>query len=254
MDIIAFLGRSRATPEFAIETKIANVIGSTNETLSLWVEPVSKPIFFAMEQFCKGTHHAFAVDLRSEGHVVKMLSQSDIVHYLLRHRHSFPGIHDFFQKPIGVISMQATAYAVETTSIVDVLEMCVVHHAVPILDRFFNVIAVFSASDLKGHLNAVVAFDAPMTVMEFITYRNDGAVRSPLTVTPECTLQEAAEAMYSRGFHRVFIQPRSPDYLPQVASYTDIIKSIFLDERSHELEASRASKGVMQSAPMDVVS
>lgn len=40
--------------ESILNHRIVDVIGSTNESLSLWVESPTRPLYYVLEQFCKG--------------------------------------------------------------------------------------------------------------------------------------------------------------------------------------------------------
>ena len=47
--------------ETLLNHRIIDVIGSTNESLSLWVEPPTRPLYFLLEQFCKGFFFPFLI-------------------------------------------------------------------------------------------------------------------------------------------------------------------------------------------------
>ncbi len=63
IDIIIFILKN--DPESVLNCRIVEAIGSTNESLSLWVEPSSRPVFYALEQFCKGFISTHYMDLTS---------------------------------------------------------------------------------------------------------------------------------------------------------------------------------------------
>jgi hypothetical protein len=52
IDLLIFI--LNGNPETVLNHRIVDAIGSTNESRSLWVEPASRPLYFALEQFCKG--------------------------------------------------------------------------------------------------------------------------------------------------------------------------------------------------------
>jgi hypothetical protein len=56
VDVLAF---SLKNPEDYLTHKVADVIGSTNESLTLWSEDTHQPLYFAMEQFCKVNKHTY---------------------------------------------------------------------------------------------------------------------------------------------------------------------------------------------------
>jgi hypothetical protein len=61
IDLLTFI-LSGDDAEERITSRVSQAIGSTQESMSLWIEPVDRPLYFAMEQFCKGdwfsTHNA----------------------------------------------------------------------------------------------------------------------------------------------------------------------------------------------------
>ena len=230
LDIIAFVGRSSEPPEVTLDSKISDVIGSTLETQSNWIEPASRALFFAMEQFSRGVHHAFVIDETQKDAGPKMLAQSDIVRFLLSHSHAFPHVATLLQAPILLHCSDATVYGEPSERLISVLEKMLRHHGVPIVDSSMRVVSTLSASDLRGHLSTMVAFVAPMTVEEYIEYRTNGAGKPPVTINADATLQDAAELMLTHGIHRCFIQPSQPGSYPKVISYTDIIRAIFSAE------------------------
>ncbi len=230
LDIIAFIGRSSEPPEVSLGSKISDVIGSTLETQTNWIEPASRPLFFAMEQFSRGVHHAFVIDETHKGTGPKMLAQSDIVRFLLRNSDSLPHITTLLQGPVSDHCADATVYGEPSEHLVSVLEKMLRHHGVPIVDSSMHVVTTLSASDLKGHLSTMVAFVAPMTVEEYIEYRTNGVGKPPVTIMADATLKDAAELLLSRGIHRCYIQPSQPGSYPKVISYTDIIRAVFTAE------------------------
>lgn len=54
VDLLTFILNGDDAEE-RITSRISQAIGSTRESMSLWVEPVDRPLYFAMEQFCKGS-------------------------------------------------------------------------------------------------------------------------------------------------------------------------------------------------------
>ena len=53
IDLLVFV-MSGDDAEARLNTRVVEAIGSTQESMSLWVEDYERPLFFAMEQFCKG--------------------------------------------------------------------------------------------------------------------------------------------------------------------------------------------------------
>jgi CBS domain-containing protein len=204
LDVVAFLA-SGGSVEARLQSPVSEVIGATAETQSVWVEPLSRPLFFAMEQFCRGTHHAFAVDDR---HVEepRMLAQSDIVNFLLQHEDALPHAASTFAAPIGSLASEVSVFVSPDTPLKSAFQLMLLHHAVPVMSGG-RIVATLSASDLRGHLSTMVAFVAPMTVMDYILYRNGDDVPAPFALPRSTPLGVACREMLSRGMHRCWLQP-----------------------------------------------
>ena len=70
VDLLSFI-LSGGDAEERITSRVVLAIGSTQESMSLWVESYDRPLYFAMEQFCKGTfyfydRHHFLADASSQ--------------------------------------------------------------------------------------------------------------------------------------------------------------------------------------------
>jgi CBS domain-containing protein len=204
LDVVAFLA-SEGSVEARLQSPITEVIGATTETQSVWVEPLSRPLFFAMEQFCRGTHHAFAVD---DKHVEepRMIAQSDIVDFLLQHENALPNAAATFASPIGSLASEISVFVSPDTPLKSAFQLMLLHHAVPVMSGG-RIVATLSASDLRGHLSTMVAFVAPMTVMDYILYRNGDDVPAPFALPRSTPLGVACREMLSRGMHRCWLQP-----------------------------------------------
>lgn len=61
LDILIFI--LKGNPETVLNHRIVDAIGSSNESLSLWVEPPSRPLYYALEQFSKGFIYLFSYSL-----------------------------------------------------------------------------------------------------------------------------------------------------------------------------------------------
>lgn len=228
LDILSHLMQHPEPLDAHLQEHISNAIGSTPETLSIWTEAVDRPLFFCMEQFCRGTHHAFCVSSASDE--PRMLSQSDLVAFLLSNESAMPHISASLDRPIGSIASAAVDVAQVGDLLANVLRKLIQHHALPVVDDSGNVLSTLSASDMKGQLGAMVALMAPMTVMDYILYRNADDIPAPFVLDASTTVREAARAMVQRGMHRVWIQPPALGKAPGVMSLTDVIRMAFTAE------------------------
>lgn len=208
LDVVAYLAAADSV-EARLQSPISEVIGATSETQSVWVEPLSRPIFFAMEQFCRGTHHAFAVD-EQRLQEPRMLAQSDIVGFLLEHEDALPNAAATFETPIGSLASDVSVSVAPETPLHSAFQLMLRHHAVPVV-REGRIVATLSASDLRGHLSTMVAFVAPMTVIDYILYRNGDNVPAPFALPRSTSLRVACREMLSRGMHRCWLQPEGAE-------------------------------------------
>ncbi|CAM9207398.1 unnamed protein product [Ectocarpus fasciculatus] len=228
LDILSYLLKHADGLEHHLSSRITEAIGSTTETLTVWTEDTERPLFFCMEQFCRGTHHAFCVG--PAGTEPMMLSQSDLVSYLLNNETAMPHIGAALDRPVESIASAASDFIGGGDKLLVAVQQLLRHHAVPVVDGNGSVLSTLSASDMKGQLGTMVALMAPMTVVEYLQYRNNGVVPAPFTVAPTTTVREAARAMLMRRMHRVWLQPGAEGTLPGVLSLTDVIRVIFTAE------------------------
>lgn len=228
LDILSFLTRRPDAIETFLQNHISDTIGSTQETMTVWTESADRPLFFCMEQFCRGTHHAFCVGDPSVE--PKMLSQSDLVAYVLSHETAMPHISCALDQTVGSIASAATDLVNVSDKLSDALRLLVKHHALPVVDSNGVVLSTLSASDMKGQLGAMVAIIAPMTVLDYLLYQNDNIAPSPFVVPATTTVRDAAKALLLRGMHRVWLQPETERSFPGVVSLTDVIRLIFAAE------------------------
>lgn len=231
LDILSFLLKADNI-DLKLQCRVADVIGSTVETMSMWIESVDRPLFFCMEQFCRGTHHAFAIDgaTRSDP---KMLSQSDLVNYLVQNEGAMPHVASVLDIPIGSIASKVRDHVLPNTTMRDAVHHMLQHHAVPVMGSDGSVLSTLSASDLKGQLSTMVALIAPMTVMDFLLYRNGDVIPPPFVLPITASVREAAHGMIRLGMHRVWVAGASSGDAG-VVSLTDIIRAVFNAELPHD--------------------
>lgn len=229
LDLLSFLIKRPDAIEESLQRRVSDAIGSTIETMSIWTEAVDRPLFFCMEQFCRGTHHAFCV---ADGFAdePRMLSQSDLVSYILKNETAMPHISAALDRPVSSIATAATDTIGGGDKLSDAVQLLVRHHALPVVDSQGTVISTLSASDMKGQLSATIAVIAPMTVMDYLLYKNADVVPIPFTVPVDTTVRNAAQAVLQRGMHRVWLQPDTVRGIPGVVSLTDIIRLVFTTE------------------------
>jgi CBS domain-containing protein len=225
VDLLAFISQN-GNIQNALTLPVIQAVGSTNESQSLWSEPYSRPIYFAMEQFCKGCHHALAVDDTHKHSTIapKMIAQYDIIKYLYHHKSStMPHLNNIFDQPIQSFMNNNVKTIPASSRLHDCLYELLSYHAIPVTDTDGTVISTISITDLSGTVSAVVANIHEMTVLDYLFYRH-GSIRPPIFLSSTDTLGHAVENILSNHIHRVWI---SHDNGIGVLSCTDIIAAIY---------------------------
>ena len=111
---------------------IADVIGSTNESLTLWVEDVQQPLYRAMEQFCKGVHHALVYNSQDKSAPLKYLSQTDIAAFLLSHTTLLPHLQTLLALPTQHFCTHPVVTVQLTTLLSEAIKLLVLHSALEV--------------------------------------------------------------------------------------------------------------------------
>jgi predicted transcriptional regulator len=131
--------------------EITHAIGSTNESMTLFLEMFSKPVLSAMEQFCKGTHYAVAVNDRLAQSNPKMLSQTDIVGFLVDSAASSAPmkrfletttVSDHFSRAVVVVNIHAPLSSI--------LPLLLTVSAAPVVNEQNIPVTVISATHFKS--------------------------------------------------------------------------------------------------------
>lgn len=222
VDLLNFVGSSGRI-ESSLSANVVSAIGSTNESLSLWSEPLSRPLHVAMEQFCKGCHHALAID---EHQLPKMLSQTDIIRYIYNNRNSeMLHVNQVLDLRLSDISQVEAVTVSSDTTIQDALPLLLQFGALPVLDaNHGNLISSVSASDLRGTSSAIAANIYPMTVLDFL-FAKHGKIVEPIVLNAQQTVGHAVQTMLSNRIHRVWVL--SSEKKLTVISYTDVMRIMY---------------------------
>jgi hypothetical protein len=115
--------------------KISDIIGSTNESLTLWCEDDKKPLYFAMEQFIKGVHHSLVQNSDDPTVPLKYLAQTDIVRYLVHNPSAFPALDGLLTQPVEVVTTCFVTPVYLTTPLVDAIPLLVEYGALPVVNQ-----------------------------------------------------------------------------------------------------------------------
>lgn len=130
LDVLAFSLKH----EDYLTHHVCDVIGSTNESLTLWVEDSKKPLYFAMEQFIKGVHHALVQESADSAAPLKYLAQSDIVRYLVHHTDAFPSLELLLVQPVEVVTTCYVVPVLLSAPLTDAIALLVEHGALPVVN------------------------------------------------------------------------------------------------------------------------
>ena len=177
------------------------VIGSTNESLSLWTEPRNKGIYFVMERFCKGVHHALIYDEIDNTYPVKMLSQMDLIGFIEENISYIPRIEAAWNEssaPINTTNLVSITESMVIKEVVEILSISKVR-AIPVVDALGRLVATVSTSDFRGLQPALfLEYYASSTVSEFLRISSD--VRSQISIFKGQNTRLGVQLML---FHRV---------------------------------------------------
>lgn len=132
LDVLAF---SLKHEDDFLTYKVADVIGSTNESLSLWCEDTHQPLYFALEQFVKGVHHALVRDSKQSAVPLKYLSQTDILRYLLSETTALPHLELVLVQQVNVMATRTVVPVYLNTPIKEAIALLVDHSALPVVNE-----------------------------------------------------------------------------------------------------------------------
>lgn len=130
IDVLAF---SLKNADYATR-RVSDVIGSTNESLTLWCEDSKKPLYFAMEQFIKGVHHSLVQNTEDPHVPLKYLAQIDIMRYLIHNPDAFPSLDELLVQPVDVVTTDFVTPVYLSTPLVEAIALLVQHGAVPVVN------------------------------------------------------------------------------------------------------------------------
>lgn len=192
----------------------------------------SKPLFFSMVEFSVGLRHAFIVG--EDATVPKMLSQSDIVNYLIRFEDSMPHISSVMSMPIGLLCSRVTEHILPDTLMRDAIPKLKEHRVVPVVGIDGIVLATLSASDLLGRDCVMYALGSPITAYEFLAICHGGSVPPAVVLTDGVIMRDAVHVLCGKKIRRVWINPDESHPYIRVVSFTDILSELFRGQEEKE--------------------
>jgi CBS domain-containing protein len=220
---------------------ISSAIGSTDESLSIWIESAQKDVLDAMEQFSKGVHRALVLPVTAEANEVKLLTQTDVVSFLLKIQSSCASLERIFNSKLKDLRRPDHKKDLVSVSISDgliqalhiVLESKV--HGVAVVDDEGKLASILSVSDLRGIVAARLPSMRPISVNDFLRQKEprsfDEPLPTPFTCTRDDRLGDIVDAMLQQHFHRIWLV-NDAEQPTDVLTLTDIIYIVWKSERS----------------------
>lgn len=242
IDILAFSLKH----EDYLKRKVSEVIGSTNESLTLWSEDKHQPLYFAMEQFCKGVHHALVYDSKDRCAPLKYLSQRDIAAYLIADTTSLPHLQTVLSMPVESISTCPVTPVYLSTPLTDAIPMLTEFSALPVVNEAGVVVSNLSASDFRGKSIAELRSSPDCTVRDLVMHQAMKLLEThpPFTVAATDSIFSAVSYMLRYQIHRLWVTPQritsqTASGEPEtvfleglgVLSFTDIIRAVYIAEK-----------------------
>eukprot|EP00040_Diaphanoeca_grandis_P037208 m.241380 g.241380 ORF g.241380 m.241380 type:complete len:339 (+) comp33773_c2_seq1:215-1231(+) len=228
----------------ALSQPITAVIGSTNESLTLWVEPASRSLLLACEQFCKGVHRALVtcepnnsntmVSSHNSTNDAKLITQTDVVRFMMSNVTALD-IADILSAPVSsVVSTNASMkYVNSAQSLPDALRIMASTGlaALPVLNGATvngpanDIVSTLSSSDLRQVTHASLLSLQGLSVHDFLVYTHNGDLPPPLSCDASATLNDVVQFMFAKHVHRVWILNKNQ--CVGVVTLTDVIRAVY---------------------------
>jgi len=196
---------ARTTELKNLDRPISQLMGLTTESRRLWLIEPTMHLTKLIEPFAHGLHRVLVPQKDDEGkNSYRVLSQSDVVSYLYKHKEE---VIDIFSKKLselgieakGVISVPSSTTALECFKQMSVEKV----PALAIVDNSNKIIGNISASDLRG-INKRKLLKVVSPVTEFLLTQY-GFLRDPITITFESSLGTAVGLLVNESIHRLWI-------------------------------------------------
>jgi CBS domain-containing protein len=208
-----------------LEQPVGSLLGISREGKNLFYWKPETPLDRLNEAFSSGIHRVIIPQPSDEdaSRVHRMLTQTDVVHYIHKHKDE---VQDHFQKTLKELNLpksQPKTISSTVSALFGFKEMSVEScYALAVVDASGKIIGNLSASDLRGLTpNNLQKIARP--VMEFLATQH-GTVTKPVTSSPDSTLGHIVELLVKNKIHRVWIV--DPENKPTgVVTLTDVIST-----------------------------
>jgi CBS domain-containing protein len=228
-DLFLYILQGSSTDE-RMSQSIYNVLGTTDESLTLWAENCHEKLSYILERFSKGIHHGLVFDPSDSTYLVKILSSTDIVKYFSSNLTEFPLLQRTFNNAAGIYATKDVKGVSSNSKMLEALNLLRSVTALPVLDPFGELIATLSLSDLKGGYKLLYDGGTEVSVIEFLQFRHNGNIPLPVYVNQSEPLRIAVNLMLTNKIHRVWIR-QCPnifrDAIAGVLSLSDVIRAVY---------------------------
>ena len=229
-----------------LNSRVADAIGSTNESLSLWCEDEMSSISTVLEICSKGVHRIIVTSTEKDV-PVKILTQSDLITFVLSFAREKPSsmVATLLRSPMKFfVTSLPTGNMVQCVSIdtpvLVALELMLSEKVsgLPVFDGNGRLVSTVSLSDFRGihgsNLETLVGETIGLFLRRIERERCMGqarilpsqahqeGLRVPLVCSLEATLGEALQLALMASVHRIWIVDRTRDVV-SVISFTDAI-------------------------------
>jgi CBS domain-containing protein len=212
--------------------RVADLIGRSIESRSLWIMDSNATIWQAMEPLFKGVHRLLISIQYFSGIEYRILTQSDICRYVLNHCESNPSLHqelNYSCESLGLIKNECISVA-SSDNAVEVFAMMASQglNAVPVINNGI-LVNTLSLSDIRDHVHRdqwPSALRNNMTVGQFLqTYESKTLFYSKRTDS----FHDVLAQILQHRVHRAWIADDC-GRLTGVISLSDIIRILFYIE------------------------
>jgi len=231
MDILVYVAwapyfETGAQPEgfTKLDSPISSVLGLTSESRHIYVIEPSLPVERLATPFSNGLHRVLIKVNEQNG--LKILSQSDIVRFLYKHRSELTPI---VSKKLSTLNCTKVVFSItDSESTLDGFKLMAIEKvpAVAVTNASTGeIIANLSASDLRGISSENIS-DVSLPVIDYLKKRKGANNVKALVVTMENTLLDVMQLIVENKIHRLWIVESKEHPKPVgVVTLTDIFKS-----------------------------
>uniref|UniRef100_A0A6B2LCT0 CBS domain-containing protein n=1 Tax=Arcella intermedia TaxID=1963864 RepID=A0A6B2LCT0_9EUKA len=225
LDIVVYMtwGANNITQFRSLSMRARDIIGfwaTSKHESAVFDETV--PLSSLLEPFSQGAHRILVHSVSTPSKY-SVLSQSDVVRHIFKHRESVAAVLSQTLEQLGIAPKAVASIAPGLTTVAafrSLVEKKVA--AVAIVDQASTIQGTLSGSDLRGLTQEQMkSFYLP--VSEYLKAKHGGE-RTAIVVTLQNTLEEAMQLIVSYKIHRVWIvSDLSSKKVIGCLSLTDII-------------------------------